>query len=313
MNVNPMEKDGLDHQNIPTKDKAKKVVEGVMTGTKLGQEKPVKLKLTSAPEQTPIDAEAAERRKAFKLEMAELRHATALEDQRRAAQRELRRKEADQVNNMVKMPPSQSPYQVEDQKNPPPKSSPSEPSLEAWSLAPELKPVSKTFPAGQTSPSHMNRTAKLMPPKIASRSQMSSLANALSLEPRSTSPTTKPVSRGRTRRPAPAARQPSAPTDHGLPSAPVQSSTKITQTTQNTEAARTAAIDGSTAESSHPVQAASTPVPSTFSSPLGQTGPSTRRHITPSGTDFTFRNQFMSNDNSSPYGDDAVADSDEEL
>ncbi|KAE9969899.1 hypothetical protein BLS_005187 [Venturia inaequalis] len=245
MNVNPMQKDELELQTVPSRDKEKKAT----TGVKIIQEKPLELK--SAPVKPPIDPEAEERRRSFKLEMTGITRMRALEDQKRAAQRGPSRKEPDPVNDQTKSLPQISPSKT---------------SLKSWSLAPQPKLVSKTTIIGQISPPRINRTAASQ--SMASRPE--------------------PVSRGRMTRVATTGPQPPTPTNHTVFSEPIRSSTKTTQTTQCIGAARTTAINASTGWVSHPVVAPPAAATSAFSSPLGQVTSSTRRLITLSETDISF-------------------------
>ncbi|RDI79166.1 hypothetical protein Vi05172_g10872 [Venturia inaequalis] len=159
MNANPMEKDELKLQTVPSRDKEKKAT----TGVNVVQEKPLELK--SAPAEPSIDPEAEERRRSFKLEMTGITRMRALEDQKRAAQRGPSRKEPDPVNDQTKSLPQISPSKT---------------SLKSWSLAPQPKLVSKTTIIGQISPPRINRTAASQSmasrPEPVSRGRMTRVA-----------------------------------------------------------------------------------------------------------------------------------------
>ncbi|TLD21745.1 hypothetical protein E2P81_ATG08333 [Venturia nashicola] len=280
INVNPMEKDEVELQTIPSNAKEKKATTRLIFGMKRAMEKPTELK------STPIDAEAEERRNSFKQEMTELLRTRALEDQKRAAERK-------------------SSYQADDQTTSFLESLPSEPSPTSRSLVSKLKPVPKTTAVGQISPSRINHTAQKMPPKIASRPKGTFPSDLDSLESRPMASKPNPVSFGTVNRVITTDLQKTSPTNRTAASELVRSSTKITQTTQRTEAARTAAIDVPTTKASLPVVAAPTAAPSEFSSPpLEQV--TSRRSM-------TLSLNFTPYDSSSPYGADADEDSDEEL
>lgn len=296
MNVNPMEKDELALPIIPSTDREKKATIGATTGVRIAREGPIEFK--GVPKQ-PIDPEAEARRKSFKLEITELTRLRALEDQKRAAQREQSR---------------QTPDMDIEQTNLSPKSSPLELNLKPRSSALEVKLVSKTTTMGQISPARSNRTIQKLPPKITSRPQGTFPPDLESLELQSMAAKPKAVSRGGIRKVAKPSHQPTTPmfTNQTTPSAPIRSSTKITQTTQSMRVVQTAAIDASpTTKSLHSVEAvsASAPVSSTFPSPLETFNPNTRQSTTLSKPDIT----SIPNNFTSPYSDDAVEDSDEEL